>query len=207
MASKARSVASSNSPRLRARSSASAGLRQTIRRSRVIGAGDLDQIALVEQRELQRAVILGEHLDVRGAQSGDPVEPGRLQFLGDARLGDHSAITDQHHAAQAEALPQLVDLDLERARIGGIAPGLRRGRLEHLDRDRTALFSAQDAEDDLQFMGFAVAAVAKLRQRAAAPFQIGRGHVVEHQGALTQVAPRQLGLDLDCCANSQSSAA
>ena len=55
--------------------------------ARIVGRGDLGQVAIVEQRELQRAG-LDQLLDLRGAQGGDPVEPGRLQVLADARAGD-----------------------------------------------------------------------------------------------------------------------
>ena len=92
--------------------------------ARVIGAGDLGQVTRVEQPDLQGTARGGQRLDLRRAQRGDPVEPGRLQFLGDARLGDYPAIPDQHHSA----LPQLVDLDLQRARVGGVAG-------KHLDGD------------------------------------------------------------------------
>lgn len=156
--------------------------------ARVIGAGDLDEIALVEQRDLQRAIIGGECLDIGGAQRGDPVEPSRFELLGDARLGDHPAITDQDHAAQTKALPQLVDLDLELGWVGGVAG-------ENFDRHRTAGGRAQHTKDDLPLVGFAVTAVAEARQRAATTFQIGRGHVVEHQCPLGEVAARQLGFD------------
>src|SRR5215471_9759388 len=43
-----------------------------------IGADDLGQVALVEQRQLQRPVI-GEGLDGGGAQCGNPVEPAGYQ--------------------------------------------------------------------------------------------------------------------------------
>jgi hypothetical protein len=112
-----------------------------------------------------------------------------LQFLSDARLGDHAAVPDQHHAAQTKALPQLGDLGRERLRVGGIAG-------KHLDRNRAAVARTQGAKDDLQFVGFAVAVVAKARQRAAAAFQIGRGDVVQDQGAVAEMPAGQLGLNL-----------
>jgi hypothetical protein len=56
--------------------------------ARIVGAGDLGEITFIEQRQLQRAVIVGEGLDLGDPQGGDPVEPGWLQLLGDARLGE-----------------------------------------------------------------------------------------------------------------------
>jgi hypothetical protein len=83
---------------------------------------------------------------------------------------------------------ELVDLAFESAGIGGIAG-------KHLDRDRTALLSAQHAKDDLPLVVAVVAAVAVLGQWAAAAFQIGRAQVVQHQGAGGEVTARQGGFD------------
>src|SRR5258705_2922656 len=70
-------VAASSSERLRARSIASAGLRQAINRSPgVVGVGDLGQVLGVEQAHLQRAVLGGEFGDRWFAQRGDPPEIG-----------------------------------------------------------------------------------------------------------------------------------
>jgi hypothetical protein len=69
--------------------------------SRIVGRRDLSQVALVEQRELDRA-RLGEALHRGRSQGGDPVEP-RLDGLLEARLRDHAAITDQHHRSSVNA--------------------------------------------------------------------------------------------------------
>ena len=66
----------------------------------IVVRGDLRHVALVEQRELQRAALGRQGLDGRGAQRGDPIEAGRLEVGVDARLGDHAAIADQHDALQ-----------------------------------------------------------------------------------------------------------
>ena len=68
--------------------------------AREVGGGDAGHVALVEQRELQGAAV-EQRLDRRGAQGGDPVEPGGLEVLGDARLGDHAAVADQHDVIEA----------------------------------------------------------------------------------------------------------
>ena len=55
---------------------------------------DLDQVLLVEQRQLQRAV-LEQGLDLRGPQGAEPIQLGRCQLVADARIGEHAPITDQ----------------------------------------------------------------------------------------------------------------
>src|SRR5437660_10660853 len=76
-----------------------------------------------------------------------------------------AAVADHHHALQAEALLQLVDLRRQGQRIGSVA-------FEHLDRDRAALGRAHQADDQLRPVATMVAAVAMLRQFAAAPFEV-----------------------------------
>ena len=107
----------------------------------IIGRGDLRQIALVEQRELQRPVSVNAW--ICGARSGDPVQPGRLEILADTGAGDHAAVADQYHVLETEALFQLADLRGQSARVPDIA-------LEHLDRDRPAITVTEQAVDDLQ---------------------------------------------------------
>ena len=46
----------------------------------------------------------------RRPERGDPVEPGRLDVLGDPGVGDHASVTHQDHVVEAEALLQLGDL-------------------------------------------------------------------------------------------------
>ena len=48
--------------------------------ARIVVGGDAGEVALVEQRELEGAGI-EQGADLRGAQRGDPVEPGRLDVL------------------------------------------------------------------------------------------------------------------------------
>jgi hypothetical protein len=114
----------------------------------------------------------GELLDRRGSQCGDPIQASRAQCLLDARAGQHAAVAHHHHALQLEALLQLVDLCRQCHRIGGVAPGLRRGRLKHLDRDRAAVGRAHQTDDKLRPVATVVAAVAMLRQFATASFEV-----------------------------------
>src|SRR3984893_9935092 len=68
-------------------------------------------------------------------------------------------------AGARSAVLQLVDLRRQRQRIGGIA-------FEHLDRYRAAVGRAHQADDNLRPVATVAAAVAILRQFAAASFEI-----------------------------------
>ena len=85
-------------------------------------------------------------------------------------------------------MPQLVDLRAHGGRV-------RRVAVEHLDRHRAALGVAQQPELDLQLAALAVAGVPALGQRTAASFQIHRGEVVKHQGAVLEMPLGQAPLD------------
>src|SRR4029077_6497802 len=89
---------------------------------------------------------------------------------------------------KTETLLELGHLCSQRAGISGIAR-------EHFDRHRAAVTGAQQAEYDLQLVAFAVAAVAASCQRTGAALEIGRTHIVEHQGSLVQMALRKAALD------------
>src|SRR6516164_6362237 len=71
----------------------------------VIGS-DAGEITLIEQRELEDPRI-DQGTDLRGAQRGDPVEPGWLDILLEASLDDHAAVADEHHVAELEPLLEL----------------------------------------------------------------------------------------------------
>src|ERR1700741_3193894 len=155
--------------------------------ARIVERGDLRWLASVEQRRLQFAGV-DELADRRCAQRGDEVEIGRLDALPDPRLGDHAAITNEHHAIEIEMLLQLGDLCLQRRGVTDIA-------FEDFDRDRAAILTAQKSEHDLQLAVLAVTIVPELGQFAGAALEIGRTDVVEHQRAVLQVAPGQRLLD------------
>jgi hypothetical protein len=84
-----------------------------------LGRGDARYIALNEQRVLQ-GTAFHQRLDRRGAQRGNPVQACRFDVLGDARLSDHAAITDQNHVVEVEGLFEFLDLRGERFRIAGM---------------------------------------------------------------------------------------
>ena len=132
------SVAASSSVRVRARSAARTGLRQAMSRSPGKRGGDLGQFMLVEQGELQRAVVGHELLDGGGAQRGDPpvgIRPGGPVFPlvqgPDPGAGDDAAVADHDHVGQAELLPDHVHDGGERGGVAGVAG-------EDPDRDRAA---------------------------------------------------------------------
>ncbi len=87
-----------------------------------------------------------------------------------------------------KALLQFVDLRGQGQRIGGIA-------FEDFDCDRAAIGRAHQTDDNLRPVATMVAAVAILRQFAAASFEISGGDVVEQQRAILQVAAGQRGFD------------
>ena len=80
----------------------------------VIG-GDLGQVLLVEEAELEGSVVGHELADRRGAQRGDPPVGVRLprpvfrlvQGV-DAGRGDHPAVADHDHLGQPEFVPHHV---------------------------------------------------------------------------------------------------
>ena len=156
--------------------------------ARIVGAGDLGHVTLVEQRRLQRPALGGQRLDRRGAQSGDPIQAGRAQRLLDARAGEQAAVAHHDHTLQVEPLADLVDLRGERRRIGGVA-------VEHLDRHRAAIRGAQQADHQLRAIAPVVSTVTVLREFAAASFQVGGGDVVEQQGAVLEVTAGQRRFD------------
>ena len=70
----------------------------------VVRVADLNQVVLIEQRQLQR-VGLDEGLDLRGAQRSDPIQLGGTKFGVDARAGEHAPITDQGRPGSARTGP------------------------------------------------------------------------------------------------------
>ena len=107
------------------------------------------------------------------------------QVLADARRGKHAAIANQHHAAEPEAPPQLVDLG---GHGGGVAGA-------HLGGNRAARGVAQQADEDLAAATLAVAGVAAAGQLAVLAGVPDGGQVVQREAAVLQVAAGQFGLD------------
>lgn len=127
---------------------------------------DFGQIAFVEQRGLQLAAS-HEILDLRRPQAGDPIEPSRLQILGNAGTRDHATVADEHHVGELETCFQFLNLCGQSCGIGGIA-------LEHFDGNRRSIGCAQEAINDLRAIGTVVAGIAALRQFATTPLEITR---------------------------------
>ena len=115
----------------------------------VIG-GDLGEVLLIEEAELERAVVGHQLADGGGAQRGDPpvgVRPLRPVFLLvqglDPGAGDHAPVADHDHLGQPELLPHHVRDGGERAGVAGVAG-------EHPDRDRAACRVGEQPVLDLQ---------------------------------------------------------
>ena len=149
---------------------------------------DFSEIAVIEQRQLQRPVLGSQRLHRRGTQVGDPIEICGPEVVANARRGDHAAIADDDHAADAEAILQLLDLHAQGRGVRGVA-------VEHFHGDRQPLARAEHAIDDLWSVLAVIPAVAITRQRAATALEVRRTDVVEHQHAVFEMAPRQAILD------------
>src|SRR6202521_4647868 len=89
---------------------------------------------------------------------------------------------------EVEALLELLDLHSQGLGITGVA-------FKDLDRNRTTVGSAEQTVNDLQCALAAVATVAALGQWTAASLHVARRDIVEHEGAVGQVAFGQRRLD------------
>ena len=151
-------------------------------------ARQFEQVALVEQRGLEGAMLGGELRDLGCAQATHPIQTLGLEHLLDARRGEHAAIAHPHDVLDTEARAQLAHLRGHGGRIPRVAR-------KHLHRDRATLAGADQAEHDLRIVALAVARVPARGQRAAASRQPSRGQVVQHQGRAHQVPTGQPPLD------------
>ena len=160
MAASSVSVAANNSARLRARSSASKGLRQTIRRSPGKCSLSTSSRLRSSNNEGWKGPRLSQQSDLRRAQTADPVHAVGLQVLLNARRGDHAAVAHPGDPGNAEAVLQLGDLSRYRRRIRAVA-------LEHLHRNRATIGVADQAEDDLRIVPLAIPRMTPRCQGAA----------------------------------------
>ncbi len=154
--------------------------------ARIGVGGDLGQIRLVEQRQLQLAA-LDQRPHLRRPQRRDPVEAVLLE-RGDVGLGDHAAVAADDDPLDPEA--PLDPLQRRRERLVVVQRSV-----EDLDRDRPALRRAGQPVADLQLSLPAVARVAERRQRTLAALEVAGGEVVEDEAALAQVAAGERRLD------------
>ena len=166
-----------------------------------LGRGDLGEVLLVEQGQLEGAVVGHELADGGGAQGGDPPVGVRVWPRGpvvglvqgvDAGAGDHAAVADHDHLGQPELLAHHVGDGGERGGVAGVAG-------EDPDRDRAAFRVGEQPVLDLQFAFLAVPGVAAGGQGALRAFQPG-GRQVEQRhpgrvGSGGQVAAGQVRLD------------
>jgi hypothetical protein len=138
-------------------------------------AGDLGEVLLVEEAELERAVVGGELADGRGAQRGDPGVPA-VEFPDglDAGGGDHAAVADQDHLPEPEPVVHGAEDLGERSGVGGVP-------VEDPDRDGPAGGVGEQPVLDLHVAFLAVAGVAAGPQRAVRPLQPGTRQVRPHR--------------------------
>src|ERR1700712_2054394 len=193
------SVATSRSSRLRLRSVARSALRQTTSRSPGKSGEVIEAMSRWSNSVSCKAPLFNRSL-IAGPRSA-VIQSRPADLMSSVmRAGDHAAVADQHHVAEAEALLELVDLRRQRRRIAGVA-------VEHFDRNLTTVRCAEQAVDDLQGAFLAVTAVSPFGQRTTAPLHGARRDVVEHQRAVLKVTLGQRGLDgglacqqpVECC--------
>jgi hypothetical protein len=89
--------------------------------------GDLGQVLLIEEAELERAVVGHQLADGRGAQRRDPLVGVRprcpvLELVHglDPGAGDHAAVADHDHLGQPELVPHDLDDGGERGGVAGV---------------------------------------------------------------------------------------
>jgi hypothetical protein len=153
-----------------------------------VRSADFGEIAVIEQRQLQRPILRRQSLDRRRAQAADPIDARRLEIIADACRGDHSPIANQHHTTDPEAILDLLDLRTQRLRIGRVA-------VKDLNRNRQPLARTEQPVDNLRPIAPVIAAVSIARQWTATALKVGRTDVVEHQHAVLEMSPRQAVLD------------
>ena len=165
-----------------------------------VRAGDLGQVLLVEEAELERAVVGYQLLDGRGAQRGDPavgIGAGGCRppvwfnaaIRAEVIMPRSPTMT---MSRQPERLPYHLDDLGEGGRVAGVAG-------EHPDRDRAAFRVGEQPVLDLQLAFLAVPGVAAGGQRAVRAFQPRAGQVEQSHPRRVrgrgQVPAGQSGLD------------
>ncbi len=152
-----------------------------------LGRGDLGQVPLVEDRQLQVAAG-SEPADRRSPQRGDPPQPRGPEVLADAGVGQHPPVAGHDDPREREAPGELLD-------PGGHGAGVGRVALEDPGGHRTALPVAEQGEDDLKLAAPAVAGAAALGRRALRALEVHRGQIAEHERAVLDMPGRQSPLD------------
>src|SRR5437868_12768609 len=126
----------------------------------IIWRGDLGQILLIQQGELQ-SPLLHQFANRCALQCGDPSKAGMQLELVDLRLRQHSAISHHHHPGQSKLFSQLLDLIRYRR-------GVSRVSRIHLHGHRTSLAIGHHPVDDDGQTLFPIAVVSKLCERTGA---------------------------------------
>ena len=153
----------------------------------IIWRGDLGQILLIQQGELQ-SPLLHQFANRCALQCGDPSKAGMQLELVDLRLRQHSAISHHHHPGQSKLFSQLLDLIRYRR-------GVSRVSRIHLHGHRTSLAIGHHPVDDDGQTLFPIAVVSKLCERTGAALIKTTRHVVKDQATFAQMASGQFFLD------------
>ncbi len=153
----------------------------------IIRTGDLSHVACIEQRNCSVPVcascwIAGPR---RAVIQSSPA--GRNACSIRALVSMPRSPTSTTWRSRKRLL-QLGDLRRYRSRVGGIA-------FEHLDRNRTTISATQQADHQLRPVAATVPAVTVTSQGTTAALEIGRGHVVEHERAVLEMAACELAFD------------
>ncbi len=152
-----------------------------------LGSADLGHVSLVEDRQLQVALI-GQGADCRRPRCADPRQFRGFEVLPDARVGDQAAVADHHYPVQGEAVLELLDVRAQRAGVRGVAR-------EDFDRHRAAVPVAEQSEGDLRLASLAVSGVAVPGERALRSFEVDRGQVAEDECAFPEAPFGELPFD------------
>ena len=158
--------------RLRARSSARAGLRQATRRSPGKSGEVISARSCSSKRQSWSGPSSAISVRICGERSAviHPYLPSSSRQRVDAGGGDHAAVAGHDHFPQPEPVPHdLGDLG-ERCGVGGVP-------LEDPDRDRAALRVGEQPVLDLDVAFLPVAGVAAGAERAVRAFQPRAGQV------------------------------
>lgn len=94
----------------------------------VVGVEDLEQVGVLEQRELD-LLVLHEVLDLWGPEGGQVVEPGGDGVVFYASAREHARLADHTDVVDPEALTDLLHLGDDGLGVCGVAR-------EDLDRNR-----------------------------------------------------------------------
>ena len=126
-----------------------------------VGRTDLRQVAFIEQGPFQPP-FLYQFADRFAAQRRKPAQARPRSQLVDLGLGEHPAVSHQHHPLQTKPLAEFVHLVGHRRRIARIA-GI------HVQGQRATVVVGHHAVDDARQIASPIAVVAEAGQGTSPP--------------------------------------